>query len=140
MGRRYRLPPPLYTALEQLLGPEVRHVEIIEHSRYARLHGALATTRPNRIYVAGSGDDFTANLPLVLHEYCHVLRQWRTGRLTRTGYLLECLRRGYWLNRFEIEAREFTAAHLHHFAARVGELQERFAARGAAVGDGTDAA
>ena len=28
------------------------------------------------------------------------------------SYLLECLRRGYWNNRFEIEAREFAARHV----------------------------
>lgn len=137
MGRRYLLPPLLCTALEQLLGPGVRQVEIIEHSRYARLHRARATTRPNRIYVAGSGDEFAADLPLVLHEYCHVLQQWGTGRLTRTGYLLECLRRGYWMNRFEIEARDFVATHLQRFAARLAELEARFAAETAnAAADG----
>jgi hypothetical protein len=26
-------------------------------------------------------------------------------------YLLECVRRGYWNNRFEVEAREFADAH-----------------------------
>jgi hypothetical protein len=112
----------------QLFGPAVEQVEIIEHSAYARLHGAAATTRPNRIYIAGSGDEFAADLPLVLHEYCHVLRQWATGRLTRSGYLLECVRRGYWDNRFEIEARDFAAAGLPRFAAAVAAATERLAA------------
>lgn len=117
MGRRYRLPPALCKALDQLLGPGAEHVEIIEHSRYARLHGAVATTRPNRIYISGSGDDFAADLPLVLHEYCHVLHQWETRRLSTWRYLLEWFRRGYWDNRFEVEAREFTEDNLHRFRA-----------------------
>lgn len=37
-------------ALEHLFGESVRHVCVIEHSLYARLHlGATATTRRNRI-------------------------------------------------------------------------------------------
>ena len=102
MGRRYELPLPLRAALVELLGPDVHRVRIVERSRYARWHGAAATTRPDCIYLAGSGEDFAADLPLVLHEYCHVLEQWATGRLTRSGYLLECLCRGYWRNRFEV--------------------------------------
>jgi hypothetical protein len=47
----------------------------------------------------------------VLHEYFHVLRQWRPRRLTLIRYVLEWLRRGYWRNRFEVEAREFAALH-----------------------------
>jgi hypothetical protein len=128
MGRRYRLPPTVCTALVELLGPTVLEVKIIEHSCYARLHYAAATTRPNRIYVAGSGDDFAADLPLVLHEYCHVLRQWATGRMTRSGYLFECLRRGYWNNRFEIEARDFAADGLPRLATLIALEEQRVAA------------
>ena len=44
-----------------------------------------------------------------------------------TRYLIECMRRGYWLNAYEIEAREFAAAHAPRLrqllAARVGEIQ-----------------
>jgi len=128
MGRRYELPLPLLSALVELLGEAARGVVVIEHSRYARLHGAAATTRPNRIYVAGPGDVFAADLPLVLHEYSHVLHQWATGRLTRTAYVLECLRRGYHHNRFEIEAREFAAAATPRLAALFVVQQQRLAA------------
>jgi hypothetical protein len=71
------------------------------------LHGAFATTRLKRIYLRGSADEFFSNPWLMLHEYCHVLRQWQTGSLTVPRYLLELVRRGYWNNRFEVEAREF---------------------------------
>ena len=82
---------------------------MIQYSIYVRFHWrAIATTRPNRIYLRGSGKEFFADGPLVLHEYFHVLRQWATGDLTIPRYLAECFRRGYWDNRYEVEAREFT--------------------------------
>lgn len=76
-----------------------------------------ATTRPNVIFLRGSLAQFAADPALVLHEYFHVIRQWRPRRLTRGGYLLECLRHGYRNNRFECEARDFTAAHLPRMMA-----------------------
>jgi hypothetical protein len=110
-GRRYRLPKPVAAALHEVFLEPLDEVRVIEHSRYARLHrGMVATTRPNRILLAISGAAFIAQPDILIHEYFHVLRQWRTGRLTRAGYLLESLRRGYWDNRFEQEARAFTAA------------------------------
>ena len=53
----------------------------------------------------------------MLHEYCHVLNQWEPRLLTTGRYVLECLRRGYWDNRFEIEARVFAEDHLYRFRA-----------------------
>jgi len=98
-------------ALERVFGEPVHDVVVIENSRYARAHlGMRATTRPNRILLAISGDEFSRNPELLLHEYFHVLRQWRPGRLTRWRYLKESARRGYWANCYEREAREFTAA------------------------------
>jgi hypothetical protein len=46
-----------------------------------------------------------------------VLAQWQPGRLTSAGYVIECLKRGYWDNRFEVEAREFAQANLYRFRA-----------------------
>jgi hypothetical protein len=115
-GRVAAIPDEVSQALEQLLGERVGHVKVIEHSWFARLHGAFATTRLRRIYLRGSAADFFSNPWLMLHEYCHVLRQWQTGSLTVPRYLAECLRRGYWNNRFEVEARAFAdqhAAQLH---------------------------
>jgi hypothetical protein len=109
-GRRYVLPAPVTAALEQVFAEPVGGVIVIEHSRYARLHrGMCATTRPNRILLAMSGAAFVADHELLLHEYFHVLRQWRTARLTRWRYVVESVRRGYWDNRYELEAREFAA-------------------------------
>ena len=117
-GRRYVLPEPVARALEQVFEESVKAVTVIEHSRYARLHpGIAATTRPERILLAVSGSEFIASPHLVLHEYFHVLRQWGTGRLTRRRYLIEFVRRGYWANEFELEAREFAAATIERFVA-----------------------
>jgi hypothetical protein len=119
-GRRAAIPTAVRRALEQLLGERIGHVKVIEYSWFARLHGAFATTRLQRIYLAGSAEDFFNNPWLMLHEYCHVLRQWQTGSLTVPRYLIECLRRGYWNNRFEVEARQFAnqrAAQLHALLA-----------------------
>ena len=96
-----------------ILGSPVGHVEVFEHSWFVRLHGpAVATTRRNRIYLRGSAADFFANPSLLLHEYCHVILQWQSGRLTVPRYLAACLRSGYWNNPFEREARAFAARHV----------------------------
>jgi hypothetical protein len=127
-GREAAVPDALSGALEQLLGERIGHVKVIEHSWFARLHGALATTRLQRIYLSGSAADFFGNPWLMLHEYCHVLRQWQTGSLTVPRYLLECLRRGYWNNRFEVEAREFAnqnAPQLHSLLATLSRAAPR---------------
>jgi len=47
----------------------------------------------------------------MLHEYWHVIGQWERRTLTVPRYLLECARRGYWNNRFEVEARAFADEH-----------------------------
>jgi hypothetical protein len=111
-ARASRVPPPqLRAALQEIFGERIDHVQVIEHSLYARLHfGARATTRRNRILLRDSAAAFWRDPDLVLHEYFHVLRQWQPRRLTVWRYLVESLRRGYWLNRFEIEAREFAAS------------------------------
>ncbi|MGH8187803.1 MAG: eCIS core domain-containing protein [Steroidobacteraceae bacterium] len=110
--RATRPPQHVLLALNEIFGERVDHVRVIERSWYARAHfGARATTRRNRILLTDSAETFWRDGELVLHEYFHVLRQWQSGRLTIWRYLVESLRRGYWLNRFEIEAREFAAMH-----------------------------
>ena len=110
-GKRYGLPREVSAALERVFAEPVEGVIVIEHSRYAKLHpGMCATTRPNRILLAISGREFVSNAELLLHEYFHVLRQWRPGLLTRSRYLWESTRHGYWANRFEREARHFASS------------------------------
>jgi hypothetical protein len=110
-GREVAVPDAVSEALERVLGERIGHVKVIENSWFARLHGAHATTRLRRIYLSGSAAEFFTNPWLMLHEYCHVLRQWQTGSLTVPRYLLECARRGYWNNRFEVDARAFADQH-----------------------------
>lgn len=118
MGRRVALPPNVQAALASFFGSGVDNVRIIEHSWFARLHlRAVATTRRRRIYLRGSSDAFFNDPALMLHEYCHVLKQWEPGLLTTPRYVAEWLRRGYWDNRFEIEAREFASDNLYRFRA-----------------------
>jgi hypothetical protein len=129
VAREAAVPEALRAALAGILGTPVGHVRVFEHSWLARLHGrAIATTRRNRIYLRGSAQDFFGNSALLLHEYCHVVLQWQPGRLTVRGYLLECLRRGYWNNRFEVEARQFAARHvatLHALLTVPGDSAEQ---------------
>jgi len=116
IGRSIPVPDTVGAALEVLFGEPIDQVLVIEHSLFVRLHGrAVATTRRRRIYLRGSAADFFQNTSLMLHEYCHVLKQWEPRTLTVTRYLLEWARRGYWNNRFEIEAREFADTHRHRF-------------------------
>jgi hypothetical protein len=58
----------------------------------ARGCGCDHAPRPH-IYLSGSAADFFANPALMLHEFCHVLLQWETGRLTSARYVCEWLRR-----------------------------------------------
>jgi hypothetical protein len=110
------LPAQIEASLHDVFGAGAARVQVIQNSLFARLHaGAVATTRRGRIYLTGSAADFFANPSLMLHEYCHVLLQWEPGRLTSAKYVLEWLRRGYWDNRFEVEAREFAEANLYRF-------------------------
>jgi hypothetical protein len=110
-------PPDVHAALRRLFGDGVEQVEVVEHSLLARLHWrAHATTRRRRIYLRGSARDFFRDSELVLHEYFHVLRQWEPRRLSIRRYLLEWLRRGYWNNRYEVEARAFAADNRHRYS------------------------
>lgn len=120
----YLTAPPvrIAAALRSIFDEPVSHVRVIERSFYARLHfGARATTRRNRILLRDSAQEFWSDPELVLHEYFHVIRQWQPRRLTIWRYLLECLRRGYWNNHFETEARAFAALHRE----RLRQLLER---------------
>jgi hypothetical protein len=111
-----RLPTAVRSALQEVFGGAAADVELIERSWLVRWHPrALATTRPNRIYLRGTIAEFACDPGLVLHEYFHVLSQWAPRRLTRLRYLREWLRRGYFNNRFEVEAREFESMNQRRF-------------------------
>ena len=111
-----------------MFGEPVSAVVVIENSRYARAHlGMRATTRPNRILLGISGAEFIGNPDMLLHEYFHVLRQWRPGHLTRWRYLKEAARNGYWANCYECEAREFAAAWQAQYLRHLQDFSERAA-------------
>lgn len=113
---------PLRSLLLELFGPLIDEVKVVEYSWINALHGwPLAVTRRNRIYLRLGVAAFHADVELVLHEYFHVMRQWNTGRMTLTGYLLQTLRHGYWKNPFEVEAREFASREYESYARRRGE-------------------
>ena len=122
MRTRDCVPAELRRALEDLFGDSVDDVVVRERSWFAWLHGrARATTRRNTIYLRGTLDEFLDDPELMLHEYFHVLRQWGTGQLTIPRYLGECFRHGYWDNRFEVEAREFTASEIFRYRALLAQ-------------------
>jgi hypothetical protein len=122
LGREVRVPERVARALERIFRQPVGHVRVIERSLYARLHfGARATTRRERIFLSDSADAFWNDPELLLHEYFHVLRQWQPRRLTILTYMVESARHGYWLNRYEIEAREFAARHRRRLQALLSE-------------------
>lgn len=72
----------------------------------ARSVAAIALGRT--VWIAREAD-LTAEL--LLHEHAHV-EQWRTVQLFPVRYVLESLRRGYFNNRFEVAARQASAARL----------------------------
>lgn len=123
MGTRYVISANMRRALERVFDAPVEGIIVIQYSWYARAHlGMCATTRPNRILLAMGGAAFAANTELLLHEYFHVIRQWRPGYLTRWRYLTESARRGYRANRYEQEAREFAASERAAFERYLSEL------------------
>ena len=128
-----RLPAEIEASLADIFGAGVGSVRLVPNSLYAKLHGtAVATTRRNKIYLRGDIASFAANPLLLLHEYCHVLHQWHTKRLTVWKYLLESARRGYWNNCFEIEARDFSVRNLHRLSTLIAQRQG-FESRSAAL-------
>jgi hypothetical protein len=125
-GKRVALPLAVSRALEGIFGAEaasvISQVRVVEYSLFARMHGrAVATTRRRRIFLRGSAAEFFSDPSLILHEYCHVLRQWEPGSLTTLEYAREWLRRGYWNNRFEIEARDFAEQHAGRFSQMLSD-------------------
>ena len=128
-----RLPAEIEAALADIFGAAVSAVRLVPHSLYARLHGkAVATTRRNTIYLRGDVATFAADPQLLLHEYFHVIHQWHPRRLTLLKYLVESARRGYWKNRYEIEARDFAVRNLNRLGTLVAK-RRGFETRSAAL-------
>jgi hypothetical protein len=112
--RMEMMPAQLRILLLDLFGDAIDEVRIVEYSWINALHGwPRAVTRPRRIYLRWNAAQFYADTDLVLHEYFHVLKQWKPGRMTLLRYFRMSLRYGYWNNPFEIHARRFAARHRH---------------------------
>jgi len=123
LGRTARVPETIAAALELVFGERIDQVRVIEYSLFARLHACNhATTRRRRIYLIGSATDFFHNPWLMLHEYYHVLKQWEPAALTVPRYLLESMLRGYWSNRFEVEARAFADVNRNRLLQELSRL------------------
>lgn len=88
-------------------------LEIKERSPLARV-ARLVLKTPNVAMVLGktihlsgvSREVFLQNKPWVAHELCHVRQFQEHGYFRFLGlYLLESMKRGYYNNKFEVEAR-----------------------------------
>jgi hypothetical protein len=89
-------------------------LKIKERSLLARL-ARLVLKSPNVAMVLGktihlsgvSRDSFLQNKPWLAHELCHVRQFQQYGYVRFLGlYLLESIKRGYYHNKFEVEARQ----------------------------------
>jgi hypothetical protein len=77
-----------------------------------RMKGPAAAVTLGRTIVVHPGAPLSRRL--LVHELTHV-RQWEQDRWFPVRYAVESLRRGYWNNRYELEAREAErAAHDNH--------------------------
>lgn len=54
------------------------------------------------------GDDTALDEELLLHEFRHVV-QFGASRAFPILYIWESVRRGYWMNRYEVEARAYAS-------------------------------
>jgi hypothetical protein len=91
----------------------VLDLQIKERSLFARI-ARLVLKTPNVAMVLGktihlsgvSREAFLQNKPWVAHELCHVRQFQEHGYFRFLGlYLLESMKRGYYHNKYEVEAR-----------------------------------
>ena len=122
----YKMPDYMIISLEDLFCESVGHIQIIEHSRYAALHGRiLATTRKELILLNMGGDAFSRLPELVLHEYYHVVKQWRNGELTTLKYIIESAKNGYINNKYEVATNRFVQQNIARFKDLLSTYKNR---------------
>ncbi len=120
----YTMPTYLINALEEQFAESVSQVSVIEHSWYAALHGKiLATTRREKILLNMAGDTFTQLPELVLHEYYHVVKQWRYGELSALKYILESAKNGYINNEFEVATNRYVQENIGTFSLLINKYR-----------------
>lgn len=122
-----RLPDDWALTLGALFGDRAVHsVRVQERVWWLwPLPWVAAITGPSRIWLRGSAEAFFADPEFVLHEYCHVMDQWDTRRLSILRYLREWWRVGYWRNAFEVEARAFAAREVGRCRQLLAEARAR---------------
>ncbi|WP_240773246.1 hypothetical protein [Pontibacter sp. SGAir0037] len=88
--------------------------KIVENSLFARVarmvlkSSNVAMVLGNKIHLSGvNGETFLKHEQWVAHELCHI-RQFKEHGYARFLwlYLLESMRKGYYQNKYEVEARE----------------------------------
>ena len=122
----YTMPEFIINALEDLFCEPVCDVKVVERSWYAALHGKiLATTRRELILLNMDGDAFSKLPELVLHEYYHVVKQWRNGELTALKYLLESAKNGYHNNSYEVATNRYVQQNIARFHHLLSEHKNR---------------
>ena len=99
----------------------LRRFPELQHARYRRggLPPRVGGWALGRRTVAGItlwrtvflGDDAPVSAELLLHELRHV-QQFQASRAFPLRYLWESVRRGYFRNRYELDAQAFAAARL----------------------------
>lgn len=121
----YTLPASLTNALEELFSEPVSNIKVVERSRYAALHGKiLATTRKEVILLNMDGDVFSQLPELVLHEYYHVVKQWRHGELTALNYMIECAKNGYINNKYEVATNRYVQNNIGCFRLLINKYKK----------------
>ena len=120
----YTMPGYVINALEDLFSESVSQVRVIEHSWYAVLHGKiLATTRRELILLNMGGDAFSQLPELVLHEYYHVVKQWRNGELSALKYVIESAKNGYINNKYEVATNRYVQQNISRFKHLLSEYK-----------------
>lgn len=80
-----------------------------------------AITVRNTVFVAR---DARVSAELLLHELAHV-RQFAGSPMFPFHYLWDSIRRGYYMNRFEVEARRFAADRVQRASTRAAQAVPR---------------
>lgn len=104
LGRRIDLPAglPPESLPERVVLREGRLIPAIG-GVLGRMKGPAAAVTLGRTVIVHP--EVSVSRALLVHELTHV-RQWESDPLFPVRYTLESLRRGYWNNRYELEARD----------------------------------
>jgi hypothetical protein len=108
IGRRVRLSPTLRARYPELEGVSWRRGGIPVNVASLFLGSAAAITLWRTVFLSPS---VSPDDELLLHEFRHV-QQFESSMTFPLRYLWESARRGYFANRFEVDAREYAAQRL----------------------------